>query len=145
MPASVAAAVIGTVSLMVIYLTAAMFAGAFGSFSIEDLLSVLVVSGAAIALGSIGGTFVIAFYLVLFGLPVALLLGERIRTRAGLGIAIATGVVAAFAVSRWIWGLPSISGETPAWEEALALSCFVLPAAWFYRRQVIAMLDELPA
>jgi hypothetical protein len=41
--------------------------------------------------------------------------------------------------------LPGVSGEPSHWEEALALSCFVLPAAWFYRRQVIAMLDELPA
>ena len=136
---------IGTASLMVIYSTAAIFGGAFASFSLEDILSFLVVGGAAIAVGSIGGTFVVAFYLVLFGLPVALLLGERIRTPAGLAIAMATGLSAAVVVSRWMWGMPSASGKPAVWEEAMVISCFVVPAAWLYRRQVIAMLDELPA
>jgi len=130
---------------MVIYSTAAIFGGAFTSFSLEDVLSFLVVGGAAIAVGSIGGTFVVAFYLVLFGLPVALLLGERIRTPTGLAIAMATGLSAAVVVSRWMWRMPSASGEPAVWEEAMAIACFVVPAAWFYRRQVIAMLDELPA
>lgn len=143
-PASIASGFIGTVCLMVIYSSFAIFAGAFGTLSLEDLLSFLVVGGAAIAIGSIGGTFVVAFYLVLFGLPVALLLGERIRSPAGFVIAIAAGLAAAFVVSRWMWAMPSISGEPEAWEEALVLSCFVFPSAWLYRRQVIAMLDELP-
>lgn len=146
LPASIIAGVIGTICLILIYSYAAIFAGAFVSFSLEDLLSILVVGGAAIAIGSIGGTFVVAFYLVIFGLPVALLLGERIRTSAGLLVAMAIGLAAAFVVSRWMWGMPTnLSVGSPGWEEALALFCFVLPAAWFYRRQVIAMLDELPA
>jgi hypothetical protein len=129
---------------MAIYVSAASFAGAFSAPSLEDLLSFLVVGGAAIAVGSIGGTFVVAFYLVIFGLPVALLLGERIRTPAGLLIAMTTGLVAAYIVGRWMWGMPGLSGEPAVREEALTMVCFVLPAAWFYRRQVIAMLDELP-
>jgi hypothetical protein len=144
-PASIGAGVIGTASLMVIYVTAASLGGAFSDTSLEDLLSFLVVGGAAIAVGSIGGTFMVAFYLVIFGLPVALMLGERIRTPAGLLIAMTTGLAAAYVAGRWMWGMPGMSGKPPVWEEALALSCFVLPAAWFYRRQVIAMLDELPA
>ncbi|KPQ31762.1 MAG: hypothetical protein HLUCCX21_03095 [Porphyrobacter sp. HL-46] len=144
-PASIIAGVIGTAALMVVYMSAAALAGALSATSLEDLLSFLVVGGAAIAVGSIGGTFVVAFYLVIFGLPVALMLGERVRTPAGLLIAMATGLAAAYVVSRWMWGMPSVSGEPSPWEEALVLLCFVLPAAWFYRRQVIAMLDELPA
>lgn len=144
-PASIAAGVVGTGSLMLVYVIAAGIGGAFSATSLEGLLSFLVVGGAAIALGSIGGTFMVAFYLVIFGLPVALLLGERIRTPAGLLVAMTTGLAAAYVAARWMWGLPGVSGEPLQWEEALALSCFVLPAAWFYRRQVIAMLDELPA
>jgi hypothetical protein len=137
--------VIGTASLMVFYVIAASFGGVFSSASLEDALSFLVVGGAAIAVGSIGGTFMVAFYLLVFGLPVALLLGERIRTPAGLLTALTSGLVAAYVAQRWMLGLPGVSGEPSHWEEALALSCFALPAAWFYRRQVIAMLDELPA
>lgn len=144
-PASIIAGVIGTVSLMLIYATTAILGGAFTSPSLEDLLSFLVVGGAAIAVGTIGGTFVVAFYLVLFGLPVALVLGERIRSPGGLVVAITTWLAAALLVSRWMFGIPTGSGESSQWEEALVLSCFVVPAAWFYRRQVIAMLDELPA
>ena len=144
-PASIAAGVIGTASLMVFYVIAASFGGAFSAASLEDALSFLVVGGAAIVIGSIGGTFVVAFYLVIFGLPVALLLGERIRTPAGLLTALTSGLAAAYVAQRWMLGLPGVSGAPSHWEEAFALSCFVLPAAWFYRRQVIAMLDELPA
>lgn len=139
------AGLIGTASLMIIYITAAGLGGAFSDTSLDDLLSFLVVGGAAIAVGSIGGTFIVAFYLTIFGLPVALAMGERIRTLSGLLIAVATGLTAAYVAARWMWGVTGISGEPSHWEEALVLACFVLPAAWFYRRQVIAMLDELPA
>lgn len=136
---------IGTACLMAITVASAGMAGALSPTSVGDVLSFLVVGGAAIAIGAIGGTFIVAFYLVIFGLPVAILLGERIRTPAGLLIAMATGAAAAWAASRWMWGVPGISVAPSSWEEALVLACFVLPAAWFYRRQVIAMLDELPA
>lgn len=116
---------------MVFYVIAASFGGVFSSASLEDALSFLVVGGAAIAVGSIGGTFMVAFYLLVFGLPVALLLGERIRTPAGLLTALTSGLVAAYVAQRWMLGLPGVSDEPSHWEEALALSCFALPAAWF--------------
>jgi hypothetical protein len=143
-PAAILAGLIGTVCLTVTFMAAALWAGEFSTFSLEGLLGALVFTGMFIAIGSIGGTFVVAFYLVIFGLPVALLLGERIRTPAGLLAAMTTGLVAAYAANRWMWGMPSVSGQPSAWEGAIVL-CFVLPAAWFYRKQVIAMLDELPA
>lgn len=130
---------------MAIYVTTAAIGGAFSATSLEDLLSFLVVGGAAIAVGSIGGTFIVAFYLVIFGLPVALLLGERIRTPAGLLAAMVTALAAAYIAGRWMFGMPGVSGEPALLEQALTLCCFVLPAGWLYRRQVIAMLDELPA
>jgi len=143
-PASIIAGAIGTACLMLFYLLAAMAAGEFFSLSLEGMLSFLVVGGFAVAVGSIAGAFVTAFYLVIFGLPVALLLGERIRTPKGLAISMATGAGAAAVVSRFMWSVPWVSSEPLLWEHALVLGSFVLPAAWFYRRQVIAMLDELP-
>ncbi len=89
------AGLIGTASLMIIYMTAASLGGELSGTSLDDLLSFLVVGGAAIAVGSMGGTFIVAFYLLIFGLPVALAMGERIRTPFGLLIAIATGLAAA--------------------------------------------------
>ena len=144
-PASILAGLIGTVCLTVTFMTAAVFSGQFFPLSLESLLAALMFTGTMIAIGTIGGTFVVAFYLVIFGLPMALLLGQRIRTPAGLIVAIATAVAAALVAIRWMWGFTALSDE-PLWqEEALIVFAFVLPAAWFYRRQVIAMLDELPA
>jgi hypothetical protein len=144
-PASIIAGLIGTVCLTVTMTGMAFFTGGFATFSLDGLLAALVFTGALIAVGSIGGTFTVAFYLVIFGLPVALLLGERIRTPAGLLAAMATAAAATYAAMRWLWGMTWASGE-PVWNgEALVVLCFVLPAAWFYRRQVITMLDELPA
>lgn len=145
MPASIIAGLIGTACLTVAMTGMALFTGGFDTFSLDGLLAALVFTGALIAVGSIGGTFVVAFYLVIFGLPVALLLGERIRTPTGLLAAMATGAASAYAAMRWLWSMTWASGE-PVWNgEALVVLCFVLPAAWFYRRQVITMLDELPA
>ena len=144
-PASIIAGTIGTACLTAGLMGISLFTGGFDNFSLDGLLAALVFTGALIAVGSIGGTFMVGFYLVIFGLPVALLLGEHIRTSAGLLAAMATGAAAAFVAVRWLWGMTAVSGE-PVWhEEALVVLCFVLPAAWFYRRQVIAMLDELPA
>lgn len=143
-PASIISGVAGMTALMAIYLVAAAFAGEIANPSIEELLSVLVVGGGAIALGSIAGIFFVAFHLLVFGLPVALLLGDRIRTRAGLLIAISTGIAAALVVGRWLWSIPTASsGEADLWGQLLVLGCFAVPAAWFYRQNVIAMLDEL--
>ncbi len=144
-PASIAAGLIGTACLTVIVIGAAVYTGEFTPLSLEALLGVLVFTGTMIAIGTIGGTFVVAFYLVLFGLPIALLLGERIRSATGLLAAMAAGAAAAFVAVRWLWGVTAAS-EDAAWNyDALIVICFVLPAAWLYRRQVIAMLDELPA
>lgn len=144
-PAAILAGLIGTVCLTVTYMAAAFWSGEFSTFSLEELLGALLFTGMFIAIGSIGGTFIVAFYLVIFGLPVALLLGERLRTRAGLAAAMATGAAAALVAIRWMWGFTASSDDAIWQDDALIVLCFVLPAAWLYRRQVLAMLDELPA
>lgn len=144
-PASIISGLIGTMSLTMAFMASALWVGEFSNLSLESLLGALMFIGTAVALGSIGGTFVVAFYLVLFGLPVALVLGEHIRRPAGLFAAMATAAGAGLFAIRWMWGFTALSDE-PLWQqEALMVFAFVLPAAWFYRRQVIAMLDERPA
>lgn len=141
-PASIISGFIGTACLTVLFMTGALFRGDFFPPSLEGLISALMFTGTMIALGSFGGAFVVGWYLVVFGLPVALLLGERIRTPAGLLVSVATAVAAALMAIRWMWGFSALLNEQ---QETLIIFVFVLPAAWFYRRQVIAMLDELPA
>lgn len=128
--------------MVALYIVGAGLSGGFSGSSPGDILSFVVVGGVALAMGAIGGTFVVGFYLILMGLPVALLLGEHIRGPIGLIAALGSGVVAVLAISHWLWRGPSISGATDFWEGLVTLSCFAIPAAWFYRRQVIAMLDE---
>lgn len=144
-PASIISGLIGTAFVTAIFMAAAALSGDFGSASLETVIGILVFTGTLIAMGSIGGTFVIAFYLAIFGLPVALMLGERIRTPGGLLVSVATAVAAGLMAIRWMWGF-TLPSDEPVWQhESLIVFAFVLPAAWFYRRQVIAMLDELPA
>lgn len=89
-PASIISGLIGTVCVTLTFMGTAVLSGEFATLSLEGLLGALVFTGTMIALGSFGGAFVVAWYLVVFGLPVALLLGERIRTHAGLLVSVAT-------------------------------------------------------
>jgi hypothetical protein len=144
-PASILSGLIGTVCVTVFYVAALLVDGFLSPVSIESLINALMLTGMMIAIGSFGGAFVVAWYLVIFGLPVALLLGERIRTPAGLLVSVATAAAAALTAIHWMWGVTAASPEALWQGDALIVFVFVLPAAWFYRRQVIAMLDELPA
>lgn len=144
-PASILSGLIGTVCVTGFFMAAAVGSGDFFPLSLENLLGALVFTGTMIAFGSFGGAFVVAWYLVIFGLPVALLLGERLRTPAGLLVSMATGAAAALIAIRWMWGVTAASPEAIWEDDAMIVFAFVLPAAWLYRRQVIAMLDELPA
>jgi hypothetical protein len=144
-PASIISGLIGTVGVTIFYVAALLLDGFLSPVSLESLINALMLTGMMIAIGSFGGAFVVAWYLVIFGLPVALLLGERIRTPGGMFVAMATALAAALIAMRWMWGVTAASPEAIWQDDALIVFAFVLPAAWFYRRQVIAMLDELPA
>jgi hypothetical protein len=144
-PASIIAGLIGTVCVTVFFVAALLLDGFLSPVSLESLINALMLTGMMIAIGSFGGAFVVAWYLVIFGLPVALLLGDRIRTPAGMVVAMAMAAAAALIAMRWMWGVTAASPEAMWQDDAVIVFAFVLPAAWFYRRQVIAMLDELPA
>ncbi|QDH33012.1 hypothetical protein [Porphyrobacter sp. YT40] len=143
-PASIMAGLIGTVCVTVPFVAMLLVDGFLSPLSLESLINALMLSGMMIAIGSFAGTFVVGWFLAIFGLPVALLMGERIRTSAGLLISVTTAAAAALIALRWMWGTTAASPKAIWEDDALIVFAFVLPAAWFYRRQVIAMLDELP-
>lgn len=145
LPASVISGLIGTVILMIGAAVLALASGELSLGSIGELVMLLVVAGSGIALGTIAGAVVVAFYLFLFGLPVALLLGERIREPIGLVAAIASAVIASALAMAWLSGARS-EGLDPVhvpWDWIAAIAAFATPAFWFYRRSVILALDEL--
>ena len=97
--------------------------------------------GVALGAAIIAASFVVAFYLVICGLPIAALLGNRITHPAALGIALVDALgAAAFAVSGSILS-PSYVPGFP-WGPFLMVACFAIPAGYLYRRNVIAMREE---
>lgn len=140
LPASLIASAIGTLALLLLLLSeAGGFSGDLPSL-LEALLFALV---AAVGLGFVVvfGVFVVAFYLAIFGVPVAILLGPRIGHPLALAISLLDAALAAgFAVTGSMF---QGSGEPgfPLVGFAIAL-CYALPAGYFYRRNVIAMREE---
>ncbi len=112
--------------------------------SLGEALLFLASLGGVIALGTIAGTFFVAFYLVIFGWPAAFLLGEKITGPAGLlAAAVSAGAGTLFALSL-LTGWSVSSSPFPKWEALIPIAVFAAPAAFFYRRYVISALDEGP-
>jgi hypothetical protein len=94
-----------------------------------------------LALAVIAATFIVAFYLAVFGLPIAILLGKRIRHPLALGVSlIDAGIGALVALTGSTFGIFGIDESSPG-AYALVLS-FALPAGYFYRRNIIALRDH---
>jgi hypothetical protein len=112
--------------------------------SIGDAIILLAAGGMIFAFGSIGGTIVIAFYLTIFGLPVALILGERVRQPIGMAAASLSALVAGVAGGSWLWETSNLYGGQGSAPLALPFSfiAFGVPAAFLYRRQIINLRDE---
>ena len=146
-PASVISGFVGTCILTLGAATLLFAAGEFATISIVGFLGLLIAAGASIALGTIAGSVVVAFYLALFGLPIALLLGERIREPIGLLAAVASAIIASGLAMVWLSGARSdaLDPNRVAWEWIAAITAFAAPAFWFYRRNIIMALDELAA
>ena len=138
-PASLIASAIGTAAIVpLLLLEMREFNG-----SIPNISEALLFSGfVAIVLGFvvIAGFVVVAFYLALFGAPIAMLLGHRIAHPLALGIALVdAALAAAIAVTGSLF---QNSGTAfPIGGFAIAL-CYALPAGYFYRRNVVAMRQE---
>ena len=107
-----------------------------------ELLLLIMAIGVGIAAAIVAASFVVAFYLIICGVPIAALLGHRITHPAALGIALVDALIsAAFAVSGSILN-PSYEPGFP-WVPFLMVACFALPAGYLYRRNVIAMREEV--
>lgn len=137
-PASILSAAIGMCCLGVWALVS------FGSVPVERpelLLAGLFLGGLALAVGTIAATFVIAFYLCIFGLPVAILLGERIRhplaLAVSLGDALIGTIVATTGSKLGLFG----RADSFDWSPVALVLCFAIPAGYLYRRNIIAARD----
>ena len=97
-------------------------------------------AGWFLAFALIASTFVVCWYLAVFGLPVALLLGERIRHPLALAVSLLDALAASLIATSGTWLGWSESGELSVGLIAAVL-CFALPAGYLYRRNVIAMRD----
>ena len=106
----------------------------------KEIIAGLFLGGLALGVGTVAATFVVAFYLCIFGLPIAVLLGNRIRHPLALAISLLDACAGAiFATTGTKLGLLG-AGEFSLEAFALVL-CFALPAGYLYRRNVIALRE----
>ena len=137
MPASLASAAIGVfvVGSYLIFAT-----GGDAAASPADMLAMIIFGGFGLAMAVIGATFIIGFYLCLFGLPVALLLGDRIRHQWALVLALGDALLGT-AIATGGSRLGLMGGGDFAWQAYAVVLAFALPAGYLYRGFVIANRD----
>ena len=138
-PASIGSAFIGTTCLGAYFLAASL---PNWSWEPVDALGFLLGGGIALLLATAAATFITGWYLLFFGLPIAFLLGERIRHGGALAISMLVALAAAFFAVDWIWGWSRPLEDSP-WGPLFTVLCFALPAGFLYRRSIIMMLDEI--
>ena len=136
--AAVAAACLGT-AVSVLLLSFREPAWSYPSTLVEVafvLVGGIIATGLAVTVA----TFVVGFYLALFGLPVALAMGRHLHNRWALLIALLDAVASAlFAVTGDRIG--AVIGDG-AFMMFLVVLSFALPAGFFYRRNVIALREQ---
>lgn len=142
-PASILSGFVGTLLVTLMLVLQEMIVGELRLGSLWDALSAVLLTGSMVGVGSIGGAFFVGFYLLFFGLPVAALLGERIEGTVGLVAALVTGLIATSTASLWIWNISVATAKGEAWQPVFMILAFSLPATFIYRRQVMAMREEV--
>ena len=143
-PASATAAFIGMSLLTLYYLGSALLQAAnsaTGSIDLIDMLLNLVASAFLVGAGMLAATLVVATYMLVFGLPIAMVLRDQIRRTTGLIASVATAIIATLIAAK-ILTAPGGSGMIDDWQVYTVLLCFSLPAGLLYRRAVIGFLDE---
>lgn len=140
LPASLVASSIGTLA-MVLLLLFELDGWSGGVPSVSEALVFVLVTLVALGFAVVAGFVGVAFYLAIFGVPVALVLGPRIGHPLALAISLLDAALAVgFAVTgSLVHG--SGTGGFPFGGFAIAL-CYALPAGYFYRRNIIAMREE---
>lgn len=107
----------------------------------QAVLGGLILFGFALAIATIAAIFVVAFYLCVFGLPLAVLLGHRIGHPLALGISLldaAAGALVATTGSK----LGFLGADEFSAGAFAAVLCFALPAGYLYRRTIIALREQ---
>lgn len=140
LPASLIASSIGTLALVLLLLFE--FGGWSGGVpSVFEALVFVLVTLVALGFAVVAGLFLVAFYLAIFGVPVALVLGPRIGHPLALAISLLdAALAAAFAVTGSLMHGSGTDGF-PFGGLAIAL-CYALPAGYFYRRNIVVMREE---
>ncbi len=140
LPASFQAAVIGSGLVLAWLGIAAVIAD-----GLPDAVFVLqIIPGALLAsvIAIIVATVLCAFYIALVGLPLAALLGHRLGSPLGLGVAVLSAVLTGIAVMG-VFGVWPLFGS-PDWLFALLVFAYALPAGLLYRRAVLTARQFSP-
>ena len=87
--------------------------------------------------GILFGTLFCAFYIAVFGSPVAMLLGARIERIEGQAFAILAALVASTIAAAFLMGGRLDPGESESWYSFFLVLVYAAPAAHFYRNAVI--------
>ncbi|MDJ0979290.1 MAG: hypothetical protein QNI87_12260 [Erythrobacter sp.] len=143
-PASVGAGLIGTVIFVFATVLLEAPGNGIAMGSISDLFNALLLVGVGIAFGAFAGAFLVLWHLVIFGLPVALIIGRRIERPAGIAACMASCAIALVIAYHWVAGIfrdGAIVAPDPTTMAAIAF--YALPAAWLYRRWIMALRAEL--
>ena len=146
-PAGISAALCGMIFAGVIGLVAAGGDRTLGAaISPFELLAALILIPVSFGLALILATFVCCFYIVIFGLPVAWILGDRIRHKLSWLVIAPITLLSTLQAYSWFWGANMDTQTNDAWVPDLGVLSiamgFALPAAHFYRHFLIAFRDE---
>ncbi len=135
LPASVQSAFVG--SLLVMAFLFATYAGDMLEPSIVSIAGVIMFAFVLMFFGLIFGTLFCAFYIGIFGSPVAMLLGERIERIEGRAFAILAALVASVIASALLMGGRLDPSRDESWYSFFMVLAYAAPAAHFYRQSVI--------
>jgi len=132
-PASVQAAVVGSVATLIGFLVLGLMPEGLSPnelslWAIPGLLFWLMVTTTI-------GTAFCAFYIAIVGVPVAWLLGRRLDTPLGLGVAVGLAALSGAALGSAFWVGPVF--RDGGWLFALMVMAYALPAGLFYRQAVL--------
>lgn len=148
-PAAIRAAFLGS-TLLAILLTGLFTVDLVNEFEwtsglfVEALASIAFGFLTLVFIGTLVSVAFCGFYLAAVGIPVALILGERLDTSKGLVAALTSALAAAYIASRLFDGGPLDIG--PADHGWLFVMCcgYALPAALFFRRDIIIAREVSP-
>lgn len=129
-PATLQAAGLGAIFLAATFLLASLTTRTDYPFGLYVSLALL-----ALIVGFVFGGLGTGLTLMLAGVPLARIIGDRLENADGAVLALASA-----AIGVWVFHSVAVLADfTPSGEPfvMIAAACFALPAAWLYRRQVL--------